>query len=51
MLKIQQQPDKNVKASRASIYRWLKDYQNSNCDIRSLVSKVINAVIKKLRLI
>ncbi|WP_410491277.1 DDE-type integrase/transposase/recombinase [Bacillus thuringiensis] len=39
MLKIQQQPDKNVKASRASIYRWLKDYQNSNCDIRSLVSK------------
>jgi putative transposase len=37
----------NENTSRASLYRWLKDFNDSNHDIRSLVSKTYNSGSKE----
>lgn len=47
MLKMQ---NDKAKVSRASIYRWLKDFTNSNHDIRSLVSKSFNCGDKETKI-
>jgi putative transposase len=49
MLQVLQEPGSKLKASRASIYRWLKDYKNSNDDARSLASKTYNCGVNETK--